>query len=287
MCVDEFWNDWQPDLLQYATQSSVSPVIMTAPIAPIVAQSQTSTSTYQKIAAALPPAPVVIPAPVTTAVASAIPTPKASEEVLGVISAYTNAIQNKRKRDENIELDEEAFAQEQKRVRLEIFDPIMEAFNTGDFDQMTKLVRSSCNREVRLKMPNYTTHQGVTPILILWGLLHETYPDAMTKILEKRISSTTSTSCPIQSAEYVYKFHGTRITTKPVLESFAQIMDNIGSKDMTHEEVVTAIARQMTTIPPQAYEENECSFIAETILTFDSDNKITEWAYDILASDVR
>lgn len=291
-----------------AAMMMVAPTV--APV-PVVQQQQqqshTSASTFKKISAALPPAPVVVAAPVTNTIVPT-PLPKASEEVVGVISAYTNALQNKRKREEPIPIEvnednssteglpsapvlseEECYAQEQKRIRLEVFDPIMDAFNTGDFDSMTKLVRNSCNEDVKLKLPTTTSarYQGVTPILIFWGLLHETYPDAMTKILEKRISSSTSITCPIQSAEYVYKFHGTRITTKPVLESFAAIMESIGEKELTHDEIVSAVAKQMTSIPPQAYEENECSFIAETVLTFDAENKITEWAYDILAADVR
>jgi hypothetical protein len=278
--ADEFWNDWQPDLIQYAIPPAAS--------VPTSSSTQVqNSSTVLKSSSTAGPAT----APVTTTTTTA--GPKARAEVVGMISAYTNAIQSKRKRDEPAtsteSFDEEACAQEQKRIRLEVFDPMMDAFNSGDFAQMTKLVHNSCHDEVRLKFPNSSSsYQGVTSILIFWGLLHETYPDAMTKILEKRISSSTSASCPIQSAEYVYKFHGTRITSKPVMESFAQIMEAVNNKhDMTHEEIVSAIARQMTSIPPQSYEEHECSFIAETILTFDSENKITEWAYDVLASDVR
>ncbi len=196
-----------------------------------------------------------------------------------------SAVPARSKRDREIdESCDEAFEQEQKRIRLEVFDPILEAFNTGDIDKMSSLISSACQHDVKVAMPQCATHQGVTPILVLWGLLHETFPDAMTKILEKRISSNASSTHPIQRVEYVYKLQGTGITNKPVMESFTHIMASIGdSKDMSHDDVISVISRHMATIPPHSCDDHTSTFIAETILTFDNDNKIIEWSHDILA----
>ena len=227
----------------------------------------------------LTPCELAAPPSTTANVAISAPTPIPAEKDKAIDQA------TKRKRISHYDSDD-TLVQEQKRARLEVLDPIMEAFNNGDLDQMTSLVRSNCHANVRVKMQSLPAYHGMAAILIYFGLLHEIYPDAMTKILDKRISTITSSCSPTHSVEYVFKVHGTRITTKPMLESFSQIMTSIGNKDMTHEDVISAISKHMITIPPQSCEEHECSFIAETILTFDNENKIIEWAYDILASNV-
>ncbi len=248
----------QPELLQYVSESVASsffsgPVVLQPSVAPSVVP-----------ISALPSAPGLIP-------------PAESSNDAGHITALPT--RNKRERDWK------GFEEEQKRIRLEVFDPMLDAFNTGDFDQMSSLIHSACHHDVKITMPQCISYQGVTPILVLWGLLHETYPDAMTKILEKRISSIVSSTCrPIQRVEYVYKLQGTGITHKPAMESFTHIMDDIGHyKVMSHDEVISVISRHMATIPPHSCDDHTSTFIVETVLTFDNDNKIIEWSYDILA----
>ena len=213
-----------------------------------------------------------------------------------MISAYASAIQHKRKRDEVNEDASQEMAQqeERKRQRLEVFDPMLEAFNVGDFKALSKQVRSACHPEVRLKVSGLQREvRGVVPILLFYGLLHETFPDAMTKILEKRLSSSASAaaqrSAAQNSVEYVYKMVGTRITSRPVEESFAALLCALcdAASLSNEDEVDKAVARQMASIPPQAYEESECSYIVETVLALDGENRIVEWNHDILAADVR
>ncbi len=261
--LDDFWFDSLPDSFvdEFSSPKYLQKIMP--------AQLQISNIINDTMNSAFPPSPAL----------ESAPPPLSSHSELRV--------RNKHKREADAELlQNELFVQEQKRIRLEVFDPIMEAFNTGDFDQMANLVRSNCHPDVVVKMPQSMTYPGVTPILVLWGLLHKIYPDAMIKILERRISSSTSSIAPIQLVEYVFKFHGSRITTKPVLDSFSEIMDSNGNKPMSHQEMRSVISRHMNAIPPTSFDEHECSFIAEVVLSFDNDNKIIEWRYDILASSV-
>lgn len=80
---------------------------------------------------------------------------------------------------------------ESRHRRLGIFDPIMDAFNTGDFQLMSDFMRENCRSDVELSATSIRGKLcGIVPLLVFFGLLHETYPDAMVKILERRLCST-------------------------------------------------------------------------------------------------
>eukprot|EP01034_Spumella_vulgaris_P022752 gene22752-28910_t len=225
-----------------------------------------------------------------------------------------------------------------KRKRLEAFDPVIAAFNVGDFEMMGEVLKDKCEEHVILSSQLLSDDSvGMKPLLLFWGLLHETYPDAMIQILETRLSSVTratfhsanksattvfdsdgnaaSTSSggtgsvnlnvisaenPLSpflkgsyhSVEYVYKFTGTRITDRPVAQTFNKLIESgILNDDITHitnESLTSVISKYMTSadVPAASYVAHGCSYIIETVLTFNQHNKIIKWSYGILAAEI-
>jgi hypothetical protein len=230
-----------------------------------------------------------------------------------------------------------------KRKRLEAFDPVIAAFNVGDFEMMGEVLRDKCEDHVILSSQLLSNDSvGMKPLLLFWGLLHETYPDAMIQILETRLSSVTRASFhssnksattvvdsngnaanhndssnssssngdsntskvddqhPLasllkgnyHSVEYVYKFTGTRITDRPVAQTFNKLIESgILNDDITHitnESLTSVISKYMTSadVPQASYVAHGCSYIIETVLTFNQHNKIIKWSYGILAAEI-
>lgn len=183
------------------------------------------------------------------------------------------------------------------KKRLEIFDPIMEAFNTGDFDLMSSIMKEHCRRDCEFKAAYIKPGlKGAVPLMVFFGLLHEAYPDAMVKILDRRISSTkkplsklfdSAADEIVQRVDYVYKIVGTRISTRPLPSVYNKVIDGLMAKEnLTQDEVSCAISGLLTS-NNSASSDGECSYIVETGLSFDQYNKIIEWTYEILAFDVR
>lgn len=189
---------------------------------------------------------------------------------------------------------------ESQRKRLEIFDPIMESFNTGDFQSMSDLMRENCRFDVELSATSIRGKLcGIVPLLVFFGLLHETYPDAMVKILERRLCSTKKpvgklqqVKSPldadvVQCVDYVYKLVGTSISTRPIHKVFNSVIEGLKDRgeDLTQEEITCAISGLLNT--DTSATENECAFIVQTELAFDRNNKIIKWSYEVLAADIR
>lgn len=220
-----------------------------------------------------------------------------------------------------------------KRRRLEAFDPVIDAFNIGDFEMMGNILNEKCEENVILSSQLLSEDSvGKKAILLFWGLLHETYPDAMIQILETRLSTvsrasfhasskprvipadidnstvptvllSTSSSSSSQepgepvysgqyhSVEYVYKFTGTRITDRPVGQTFNKLIKSgILNDDVKYnnESLTFVISKYMTSadLPPAAFVAHGCSYVVETVLTFNQHNKIIKWSYAILAAEV-
>lgn len=101
---------------------------------------------------------------------------------------------------------------------LQTLDPIVMAFNAADFETLAKSLRTICSKDVVLLCklsPDLITEDevqivdidtyifpeppidtndkfyhhlsGVSALLLLWVLLHETHPDAVMQIIDKRI----------------------------------------------------------------------------------------------------
>lgn len=88
---------------------------------------------------------------------------------------------------------------------LQLLDPLIAAFNAADFEAFAKALRKMCAKDVEVvcklipPMPTLESSpdppifqqqhclQGVSALLLLWVLLHETHPDAVLQIIGKRI----------------------------------------------------------------------------------------------------
>jgi hypothetical protein len=223
-------------------------------------------------------------------------------EILSVLRVYADELQKKRLKtmimEEHVDVD--PIELENQRKRLEIFDPIMDAFNTGDFQLMSDLMREHCREDVELSASSLRGNlRGIVPLLVFFGLLHETFPDAMVKILERRLCSTKKPvgkfksdlsllDCDVvQSVDYVYKLVGTSISIRPIHKVFNKVMEGLKStnEEITQDDITCAISGLLNT--DTSATENECSFIVETELAFDRNNKIIKWSYVVLAADVR
>lgn len=268
----------------------------------------------------------------TKAVDPKAPLRKRKSEIMGVIKGYADELQKKRKVNTTSSSDDESnrklFSQfreislvfdisgcryaeveaENRRIRLGFFDPVMDAFNTGDFEAMSDFMRKSIRDDCIFRAPYIKTDmRGLIPLLAFFGLLHEAYPDAMVKVLERRIwaaqkasvkandlSSVTSDSSDsmatrdpladaVQRVDYVYKLVGTRISSRPLPSVYNKMIEKLrGRTSLTQEEISCAINGMLS---GDAVSEGECAYIIETGLSFDSNNMIVEWTYEILAAD--
>lgn len=183
-------------------------------------------------------------------------------------------------------------------VSIDIFDPIMDAFSNGDLEAMDNLTRNHCHSNVLFKVPSMNIESsGVNAAIAFWTLLHEIYPDAMIKTLDRRIGTLTTipkskkraeSAAMKQSVEYLYKFKATRITNRPIFETFKQILASTNLVKLSnHEEINRAVSRHIANFSPHNAEENECTFIVENVFIVDEDNHIINWSYDVLASNFR
>lgn len=88
---------------------------------------------------------------------------------------------------------------------VQLLDPLISAFNAADFDCFAKTLRRMCAKDVEVvcklipPMPTLESSpdppifqqqhclKGISALLLLWVLLHETHPDAVLQIIGKRI----------------------------------------------------------------------------------------------------
>ena len=236
------------------------------------------------------------------------PLRKRKSEIMGVIKGYADELQKKRKLNATSSDDDSNQVEaENRRIRLGFFDPVMEAFNTGDFEAMSDIMRKTIRDDCIFRAPYIKTDmRGLIPLLAFFGLLHEAYPDAMVKVLERRIWATQKTSVKandtssiasdssdstqskdpladaVQRVDYVYKLVGTRISSRPLPSVYNKMIEKLrGRTSLTQEEISCAINGMLS---GDTVSEGECAYIIETGLSFDSNNMIVEWTYEILAA---
>lgn len=88
---------------------------------------------------------------------------------------------------------------------VQLLDPLISAFNAADFDSFAKTLRRMCAKDVEVvcklipPMPTLESSpdppifqqqhclKGISALLLLWILLHESHPDAVLQIIGKRI----------------------------------------------------------------------------------------------------
>jgi hypothetical protein len=136
-------------------------------------------------------------------------------------------------------------------------------------------------------------------------ILNEIFPDSVLKAMEKRIASIKTPNPPYHGAlhipipqvttetiEIIDKFTGTRILDKPVVEIFANfVQEGRLHSQLTVPEISqmlydTLYGQQRAANSPRnaAAPDKVFTFITETSLVFDlQTNKILRWGYTVLA----
>lgn len=105
---------------------------------------------------------------------------------------------------------------------LTVLDPMIQNYNIYDMEAFYEIMSKRCDptMTLTLKYLNYTV-AGINPVLIFCNISHECYPDAMLKVLERRVVnlvkplSGTTAKNDIR-IEYVCKFYGTIISTEEI-----------------------------------------------------------------------
>lgn len=84
-----------------------------------------------------------------------------------------------------------------RRQRIASFDPFIDAFNVGDMGVMDAVLANNCLEGVIFSSRTLNTPKaiGIRPILFLWSMLHEVYPDAILKVVQARLIADSPTKC--------------------------------------------------------------------------------------------
>jgi hypothetical protein len=134
---------------------------------------------------------------------------------------------------------------------LNFIDPLVLMFNEADFDALAKALARTCDRgvisHVGLAFGPATQSSGsantagcsgsqvhtagISSVLLLWMLLHETHPDGVMQVLDKRACyrvAPASTGLFLLSeasnVEVVLKLTGTCLTSRPLQEVFRDLV---------------------------------------------------------------
>lgn len=198
-----------------------------------------------------------------------------------------------------------------RQERLHILDAIFDSFNICDIESLFGLIRSRFAADLTFSLGNgRESYEGQNPLFTYWNFAHEIYPDAMVKILERRIISVAVASTSAEKAsshrsewrvECVYKFTGTRITGSPIYETFSNFMVTCGDsveKATKYEELAMSMVRFITANNAAAAAVNPSlmhsdpdearSCIVEVVLSFDNETQlIKDWSMELLAGDER
>lgn len=76
---------------------------------------------------------------------------------------------------------------------LTVLDPMIQAYNIYDMEEFYNLLSQKCTQFMTLKLKYFDyTVVGIHPVLIFCNITHECYPDAMLKVLERRIVNLTA-----------------------------------------------------------------------------------------------
>jgi hypothetical protein len=178
--------------------------------------------------------------------------------------------------------------------RLHVLDDIFKAFNVCDVDLLYKLLKARCCEDVAFLTAGVSSEViGFMALFSCWSLAHETYPDAMVTILERRVSSdpmSQSVSQRLSTVEIVFKFVGTRITSRTMVEVYSKFIETQSCENNTYEELSLAMVRFVTNnsnnnnTPDVAESEISRTLIMETRLDFDPiSGLISRWTVSNLA----
>lgn len=180
---------------------------------------------------------------------------------------------------------------------FDIFDSTMlHSFCIGDVEAIDFFLKCFCCPDLLFRVPSLSIEaSGKTAILIFFMLLYDTYPDAAIRVLDRRIGTLTTVPREYQcyqmrmkkSIEYVHKITATRISTRPLRDSFLTLLSStdLSQKVVCLNDIHCVVTSYLEWTSLVAWvEERDCAVIIENILTVDEENRIISWSFDILAS---
>lgn len=177
---------------------------------------------------------------------------------------------------------------------LDILDPIFDAFNAGDFENVLKCMEAVCKDDLIYHcVVNGFSLYGIKEFMVFWAIVHEIYPDAMCKVLERRLRTETipKVNGSINSkqnkyvVEIVYKFTGTNISSRPSFEIFREATTKYPLPDVMTIEDISLYATRHTCLVPPPNEETTCCILYETTLTCNDNFKMERWDCEFIAAN--
>lgn len=185
--------------------------------------------------------------------------------------------------------------EELKDRRLKAITDLIDSLNQCENESFERLLREEYMDDVVVKLSHLEEdrYSGRNALLLIWVATHESYPDGMYKVLEKRYVNMTvprgkSGSSPLAASpkvEFVYKFSGTKIVPGNIatlIRNFAQQHEDYATYG---PEKLNDKLLQFVAMSDLAFEgESSENFIGEATLTFEPDsNKVKEVTFNVLA----
>lgn len=204
-------------------------------------------------------------------------------------------------------MDQRAFSRHAIEEMSEKF--LSDIFNLGEPEELYSILKAACTEDTRVNISPYKiSTQNITSIFALLYISQTIYPDAMCKVLERRVYPCTNNNNTPKTMriEYIFKFSGTRILSKFLLETFHEFLSteggNLKSSDPFSkilDVIDNFISRIEVSSIPFLSEQSSSSMevdedfdrvskiIFELVMTVEADSRlITQWDMEILASNL-
>ncbi len=193
-----------------------------------------------------------------------------------------------------------------RQERLNVHDSCRTAYNNGDFQTLLDILKHHCDDNIHFLSPSlFLESYGVLPLFAFLMLIHQIFPDSMTKNLDKRIASFKHPKPPVtavssgaqdipavtrETVEIIDKFTGTKAFQSPFSPIFAELLKSDlfvdPPADLTAPMVEQILNNLLYTTESNYGTDNGKIhiLITETKLEFDLiTNKVISWTHTLLA----
>lgn len=113
---------------------------------------------------------------------------------------------------------------------------LSDIFNLGEPEELYSILKAACSEDTRVNIsPHKISTQSVPAIFALLYISQTIYPDAMCKVLERRVYPCNNNIPRTMRVEYIFKFSGTRILSKYLMETFQEFLIQEGANLTSHD----------------------------------------------------
>eukprot|EP01040_Poterioochromonas_malhamensis_P001751 gene1751-1860_t len=202
--------------------------------------------------------------------------------------------------------EKKKIAEIKRQERFNVHDSCRMAYNNGDFQTLLDILKNHCDENIHFISPSlFLEAYGVLPLFAFFMLIHQIFPDSMTKNLDKRIASFKHPKPPVtavssvsqdvpavtrETVEIIDKFTGTKAFQSPFSPIFAELLKSElfidPPADLTAPMVEQMLNNILYTTESNYGTDNGKIhiLITETKLEFDLiTNKIISWTHTLLA----